>query len=509
MTVASSTSRVSYSGNGSTTAFSVPFYFLENAHLRVILRSSTGVETVQVITSDYTVSGEGSPSGGTITMLVAPALGETIVIVRNVPRTQETDYTANDPFPADSHERALDKLTMVTQQMQEELDRSAKLPVTSSEDAAALVDDIILIADNVNNLDTVATNITNVNTVAGISANVTTVAGISGNVTTVAGISANVTSVAGNATNINTVATNISDVSAVAAIDSDVSAVAAIDSDVTIVAADGTDIGTVAGISANVTTVAGIAANVTTVAGISADVTTVAGIDSEVTAVAGNETNIDAVATNLTEVVAVGADLTGSPIVVDYGDLSPATNPATPTGAIGAVYSISSEIQTVAGIDSDVTTVAGIDGNVTTVAGISGDVTTVAGISGNVTTVAGISTDVTDVAAIDADVTAVAAIDSEIVIAATNVADITNFADVYQGPSATAPTLRNDGSALQLGDLYFNTALDEMNVYTSTGWVVAYIPTAGFLAVANNLSDLNNAATARTNLGLSDLGDLT
>ena len=41
--------------------------------------------------------------------------------------------------------------------------------------------------------------------------------------------------------------------------------------------------------------------------------------------------------------------------------------------------------------------------------------------------------------------------------AANNVTDITNFADVYLGGFASAPTTRNDGSALQIGDLYFHT----------------------------------------------------
>ena len=132
MTVASAVSRVSYSGNGSTTAFAVPFYFLENAHLRVILRSSAGVETVQTITTNYTVTGAGNPAGGTVNMIVAPASGETLVILRDVPETQETDYTANDPFPAESHERALDKLTMITQQIGEESGRAIKIPETET-----------------------------------------------------------------------------------------------------------------------------------------------------------------------------------------------------------------------------------------------------------------------------------------------------------------------------------------------------------------------------------------
>lgn len=132
MTVASAVSRISYNGNGSTTAFAVPYYFLENSHLRVILRSSAGAETVQTITTNYTVTGAGNPAGGTVNMLVAPASGETLTILRDVPETQETDYQANDPFPAESHERALDKLTMIAQQIADESGRAIKIPETET-----------------------------------------------------------------------------------------------------------------------------------------------------------------------------------------------------------------------------------------------------------------------------------------------------------------------------------------------------------------------------------------
>jgi hypothetical protein len=132
MTVASQVSKVSYAGNGSTQNFAVPYYFLENGHLRVVLRSSAGVETVQTITTNYTVTGAGNPAGGQVSMVVAPPAGFSLVIVRNVPVTQETDYTANDPFPAESHERALDKLTMISQQSSEIDVRSIKIPETET-----------------------------------------------------------------------------------------------------------------------------------------------------------------------------------------------------------------------------------------------------------------------------------------------------------------------------------------------------------------------------------------
>lgn len=136
MTVSSSTNRDDYSGNGSTVNFAVNFRFLANSHVKVILTSSTGVETVQVETTNYTLTGAGDASGGTLTMLVAPASGETLTILRNVPFTQETDYVENDAFPAESHEQALDKLTMIIQQQQEELDRALKL--TESQQSSGL-----------------------------------------------------------------------------------------------------------------------------------------------------------------------------------------------------------------------------------------------------------------------------------------------------------------------------------------------------------------------------------
>jgi hypothetical protein len=65
------------------------------------------------------------------------------------------------------------------------------------------------------------------------------------------------------------------------------------------------------------------------------------------------------------------------------------------------------------------------------------------------------------------------------------VADITNFSDVYLGPAATDPATRNDSSALQAGDLYFNTVDDAIKVYTGSAWVTAYITADGFVTVAD------------------------
>jgi len=127
MTVSSSISSVSYSGNGSTTVFSYTFKIFADSDLVVSLRdNATGASTTQTLTTDYTVSNAGSVSGGNVTFVTSPASGKTVIIRRVLPYTQETDYVENDPFPAEAHENALDKLTMLTQQNRDE--DAIKLP---------------------------------------------------------------------------------------------------------------------------------------------------------------------------------------------------------------------------------------------------------------------------------------------------------------------------------------------------------------------------------------------
>lgn len=116
MTVSTSVSTASYSANGTVTTFSYPFKIFQDSDLVVILRNAAGVETTQTLTTDYTVTNAGNDLGGNVVFLSAPASGNTVFIRRVLPVTQETDYVANDPFPAESHENALDKLTMLVQQ---------------------------------------------------------------------------------------------------------------------------------------------------------------------------------------------------------------------------------------------------------------------------------------------------------------------------------------------------------------------------------------------------------
>jgi hypothetical protein len=145
MTVSTTTIKNSYSGNGSTTAFNYTFKIFASAELKVYIRTTaTGAETLKTVTTHYTVSGIGDTGGGTVTFTSGnvPTSAQQVILVRVTPLTQTTDYVENDPFPASSHEDALDKLTHQMQEQQEELDRSFKVSKTVTDlTSSEVVDD--------------------------------------------------------------------------------------------------------------------------------------------------------------------------------------------------------------------------------------------------------------------------------------------------------------------------------------------------------------------------------
>jgi len=188
-------------------------------------------------------------------------------------------------------------------------------------------------------------------------------------------------------------------------------------------------INTVSGIQANVTTVAGVASDVTTVAGISsdvaaveniaADVTSVAGIASNVTSVAGNATNINAVAGNATNINAAGGHAT--------------------TASTKATEAASSASTATTKASEAATSATGAASSATAAS----------------SSASGAATSATNAAA----------------SAASAAATYDNFDDRYLGDKSSAPTLDNDGNALVVGALYYDSTDSAMKVYTASGWI--------------------------------------
>jgi hypothetical protein len=135
MTLSTTQSAATYSGDGVTISFPTGFKFLENSHVKVILSDSNGTEIVWTENTEYTLIGTGSDAGGAVVVRITPAdytpvVGENLTIQRLVPETQDTDFPEGGAFPATAHEQALDLLVMMVQQHSAELSRSLVAPVT-------------------------------------------------------------------------------------------------------------------------------------------------------------------------------------------------------------------------------------------------------------------------------------------------------------------------------------------------------------------------------------------
>ena len=141
MTVASATSRKTFAGNGSTTSFDTsPIVFFETSNLVVYVSDdATGEATTLVENTDYTVTG-GDGAVGTISLAGgsspygAPAVDTTLVILRQLPILQETDFVQNDGSDAEVQEESLDRIIMILQQHDEELGRTLRVPVADGID---------------------------------------------------------------------------------------------------------------------------------------------------------------------------------------------------------------------------------------------------------------------------------------------------------------------------------------------------------------------------------------
>jgi len=129
MSISSVTSKVIYVGDGATATLAYPFRILAEGDLTVSRYITlTSASSLLAINTDYVVTGVGVDTGGNVLLTGSYAggmpTGSNTIIQRVVDLTQEVDYVENDPFPAETHERALDKLCMADQQLQEQIDRA-------------------------------------------------------------------------------------------------------------------------------------------------------------------------------------------------------------------------------------------------------------------------------------------------------------------------------------------------------------------------------------------------
>lgn len=128
MAISSTTIEVQSSGNGVTTVFNFPHYFLEQNDLLVYITDALGNITLKTLTTHYSVSGAGVAGGGSVSFLVAPASGETVTIINSPDLLQESEFEDNSKFPALVAETAWDKLTLIVQRQNNLIAKSLSVP---------------------------------------------------------------------------------------------------------------------------------------------------------------------------------------------------------------------------------------------------------------------------------------------------------------------------------------------------------------------------------------------
>lgn len=133
MTLSASAQVSRTAGNGTTTVFAYSATLWAASELLVYLVSSAGVATLKTITTHYTLSTSTFPATSlNVTMLTAPAVGETLVLIRSQALSQALDLVTADPMPSDLIERRFDILVGMIQNLSEKIDRALTLPIHSA-----------------------------------------------------------------------------------------------------------------------------------------------------------------------------------------------------------------------------------------------------------------------------------------------------------------------------------------------------------------------------------------
>jgi hypothetical protein len=463
MTVSSTTVKNSYSGDGSNDTFVYGFKIFASSDLQVIIRSATGTETTKTLTTDYTVTGVGTTSGGNVVFEAAaiPTATETVVLIRNVPQTQAIDYIANDPFPAETHEEGLDRATMTIQQMQEEVTRSIKLSrtntMTSTEFAVAAADraNKILAFDSTGEIS--------------VTQELGTYKGTDTTVTTVAYVQRDIVK-STSAAQLNNVYICVAD-SVIGDTLTDTDHFALL---VDAVSAAASEVAAAASAAAAQLSADDAAADLVLT---NADVVST---NADVVL-----TNADVVSTNA-DAAATAADLvaTNQDTIDTAADLV-ATNQDTIDTAADLVATNQDTIDTAADV---VLTHADVLLTNADVVLTHADV---------VLTNADVVSTGLDKAATNADVLLTAAdVISSAASAAAAAASADAFDDVYLGSKSSDPTTDNDGDPLAAGMLYYNTVSNIMRIYSGSAWENVAVSTAGFTTLTGVETLTNKTLTA-------------
>ena len=534
MTISSETRNAGpYTGNGLTTSFTFAFKVFTAADVLVVRTDLSALETVLTLSTDYTVtlnSNQDSNPGGTVVLPSALTTGFLLTLSSQVGALQATDLTNQGGFYPSVLNTALDKLTILVQQLKEQVSRSVKVDISSSITPATLTGYIVALYNNLTNISAVATNSSNINSAVANATNINTVATNNTNVTAVGVNITNVNSVAGNSTNINAVNANATNINAVNSNSTNINTVATNISSVNTVA---TNIASINTNTSNITAIQNASANATAAAGSATSASgSAATATTQATNAASSATSTAALLASFRSAflgsfvsdTAAAAFATANSITLSNGIMYE-NNSTTPekfriyNGSAWQDYDASAQASQSAAALSAANAAASASTASTQATNAANSATSAATQATNAATSATAASTSASTATTQASnastsatnsansATAAASSATSASTSATNAASSYNtFHNQYQGAYATAPTTRPDSSALQLGDLYFNTTTNSMQVRGGSGWTNAgssvngtarryrYIATAGQTTFTGSDSNGNTMA---------------
>jgi len=434
--------QITYTGNGSTTSFAIPFPFIDSSHVKAYINGT--------INTNFTIS------TSTLVFATAPANGATVRIERQTPiDARLVDFQDGSVLTEADLDKSANQSFYIAQEVADDSVNNMAVDVDDKWDAKSKA--IKNLASPVNDNDAVnkafiTTNLPAINTVNTNIASVATVATNIANVNAVNSNSTNINSVASNSANINSAVSNATNINAVVA--------------------NSANINTAAGANTNITAVAGQITptnNIGTLAGLATQITGVYNIRTDVSAVNSNSANINSVASNMAAVTAVNSNSTNINAV--NANSSNINTIATNIGKVNTLYTEIAKVVEVANdlqeAVSEIDTVANNITNVNLVGNNIANVNAVNANSSNINAVNSNSTNINTVATNNTNITAVGNNINAVNTVSGNLAGINSFNERYR-ISATAPT-----TSLDIGDLWYDSANSNLRVYTANGWQIA------------------------------------
>lgn len=128
MAIASTTNQIPYTGDGVSVAFAYSSPFITAADIKVSV-AGVIVTTGYTVTGTTDVTGNGAFISGTVTFSVAPASGVAILLYCDPDLLQTSVLLPNDPLPAKTVEKMVDKVTLQVQRLRQSFSQSVAGPL--------------------------------------------------------------------------------------------------------------------------------------------------------------------------------------------------------------------------------------------------------------------------------------------------------------------------------------------------------------------------------------------